>query len=224
MAVWKPSGSHLGDPEASQRAETQTICIWECSSVFSRIGEGRQHALILHFDMSETALSEFVMFRTSLPFRRTWRSATLGRLEGKSQGDLLARPHTTVPIGSRQEVAIHAILEIGRKAPEGTTACTPDASIDTPDCTSPIERLTNRQPSQLSLSPFQQHTMAVTDEKAGLGVVEKPNISDIESSGVSSPPNNEIDDIPDPDAGKSPEERAKLVRPSLLPSCLHRNS
>lgn len=49
-----------------------------------------------------------------------------------------------------------------------------------------------------------------------LEVSEKNNIlasSDVESSGVSSPA--EYDDLPDPDAGKSDEERAKLVRQSF---------
>ena len=57
-------------------------------------------------------------------------------------------------------------------------------------------------------------------EKSNLEIAEKPTVigtSDIESSGISSPP--EYDDLPDPDVGKTDEERAKLVRrpqPSIL--------
>lgn len=56
-------------------------------------------------------------------------------------------------------------------------------------------------------------------EKQNLGVNEKDQVlqqSDIESSkGIESPA--EYDDLPDPDVGKSDEERAQLVR--LSHSC-----
>ena len=54
----------------------------------------------------------------------------------------------------------------------------------------------------------------MADEKSTLDVLDKPNVtatSDLESSGNSSPP-VEIDELPDPDVGKSDEERARLVR------------
>jgi hypothetical protein len=52
----------------------------------------------------------------------------------------------------------------------------------------------------------------MASDKVVVGYAEKQNVngSDIESSGVSSPP-AEYDDLPDPDVGKSDEERAKLV-------------
>jgi hypothetical protein len=54
----------------------------------------------------------------------------------------------------------------------------------------------------------------MADEKAQLEVAEKQNgiASSLEGSGVSSPA-PEYDDLPDPDVGKTDEERAKLVRP-----------
>jgi hypothetical protein len=41
------------------------------------------------------------------------------------------------------------------------------------------------------------------------------NINDVDSSQLSTP-GGDFDELPDPDAGKSDEERARLVRPSLL--------
>lgn len=53
-------------------------------------------------------------------------------------------------------------------------------------------------------------------EKNHLDIVEKQDAVEKEygSSGISSPA--EFDELPDPDAGKSDEERAKLVRPCPL--------
>lgn len=57
----------------------------------------------------------------------------------------------------------------------------------------------------------------MADEKAQMEMAEKQNAvaSSLEGSGVSSPV-PEFDDLPDPDVGKSDEERAKLVRPHRL--------
>ncbi|PSN71342.1 bodown198 [Corynespora cassiicola Philippines] len=57
----------------------------------------------------------------------------------------------------------------------------------------------------------------MADEKSTLDVLDKPNVtatSDLESSGNSSPP-VEIDELPDPDVGKSDEERARLDKALL---------
>lgn len=62
----------------------------------------------------------------------------------------------------------------------------------------------------------------MAEEKAQLEVAEKPHTtasSDIEkSSGLASPAEYDTDDLPDPDAGKSDAERAKLVRLSTSAS------
>lgn len=53
-------------------------------------------------------------------------------------------------------------------------------------------------------------------EKMTVDYAEKKNaVEDIESSGTRSPA-VEYDELPDPDIGKSPEERAKLVRHPML--------
>ena len=59
----------------------------------------------------------------------------------------------------------------------------------------------------------------IQDSKAQLEVNEKNNTlatSDIESS-ITGAPTPDYDDLPDPDVGKSDEERAKLVRPCCQP-------
>jgi hypothetical protein len=68
----------------------------------------------------------------------------------------------------------------------------------------------------------QKQTAPNVDDKMVAPSDEKQHIvaSELEGSGISSPP--EYDDLPDPDAGKSDEERAALVRPS--PSLLQLKS
>jgi hypothetical protein len=58
--------------------------------------------------------------------------------------------------------------------------------------------------------------MAVYDEKHQLEVAEKQHVaaSSLESSEIASPV--DYDDLPDPDVGKTDEERAKLVRPLVF--------
>lgn len=57
---------------------------------------------------------------------------------------------------------------------------------------------------------------AYADEKAY--TEEKPKVLASDESGSQSHPSDYDGELPDPDAGKSDEERARLVRPSL--SCL----
>lgn len=62
-------------------------------------------------------------------------------------------------------------------------------------------------------SPLVLPTPNMADEKVPVEYTEKNAIAgstDLESSGTKSPP-IEDDDLPDPDVGKSDEERAKLV-------------
>lgn len=60
----------------------------------------------------------------------------------------------------------------------------------------------------------------MADEKQVSDFSEKQNAvaSELEHSGTASPIIVEYDDLPDPDAGKSDEERAKLVRHRHPPS------
>lgn len=70
----------------------------------------------------------------------------------------------------------------------------------------------------------QKQAVPNVDDKMVAPSDEKQHMvaSELEGSGISSPA--EYDDLPDPDAGKSDEERAALVRPALSLTQLKANS
>jgi hypothetical protein len=61
-----------------------------------------------------------------------------------------------------------------------------------------------------TVPPHHNNNLEVSEKTAAIAS------SDIESSQISTP--SDYDDLPDPDAGKTDEERARLVRPCHLHS------